>query len=86
METERTSEQTFEIKSKILKATSKCTQNFGCLGNENHVCLGKVGNSIGSKVHFVNCIERRCLYQMSYGYSIICNCPTRKEIHNKYRK
>ncbi len=76
----------FEIDDKILKEASKCSYEFGCLENENHVCLAKVNDCIDAKIHFVNCIAKRCNYYLSFGSHVVCNCPVRKEIFNKYGK
>ncbi len=75
------------INKTILQKTTQCIDNFECLKTENHICLKtKVTSCIGGKVHFINCDEKLCNYKMSYGYSSICNCPTRKELFNKYNK
>lgn len=75
-----------EIEENILINT-KCNVNFECLTNENHFCLKPIENScIGGKVIFINCTEMWCNQKMSFGNSIICNCPTRKEIFVKYKK
>jgi hypothetical protein len=75
-----------EIDKKILDETIHCTNEFECLKNENYICIiTKVGHCIDGKVHFVNC-NKVCNYSMSVGGSTICNCPTRKEIYNKYKK
>lgn len=76
-----------EIDKRILKKTKQCVNNFECLKNEEYVCMvTKVERCIGGKVLFIDCSDRFCKYKMNYGNSTICNCPTRKEIFNKYKK
>ena len=75
-----------KIDKETLAKTNHCAKNFECLKNENHFCkIRKVLSCINSKVIFVNCTEV-CHYKMSFGFNSICNCPTRKEIFNKYKK
>lgn len=76
-----------KIDEKIIKETIHCENDFECLKNENYACLiTKVDKCIDGKVHFINCAKRSCTYRMIFGNSILCNCPTRKEIYNKYKK
>lgn len=76
-----------EIDEETLNETIQCDYKFECLKNENHLCLlAKVEHCVGWKVHFINCTEKSCNYQLDYGASKICLCPTRKKIYNKYEK
>lgn len=73
-----------DIDKKTLKQTTKCEKGFDCLLRDDHVYC-KVENCVSDEVHFVKCLnEEYCVYRMSFGESFICNCPTRKEIYNKY--
>ena len=64
--------------------TTDCDDNFDCIRNSNHVYC-KVENCVDNKVHFIKCLnENYCPYRMLFGHSYICNCPTRKEIYNKF--
>ena len=73
-----------EIDKEILNNTTNCEKNFDCLTNDKHVYC-KVENAINNEVHFVKCLhDDSCTYKMSFGYSYICTCPTRKEIFNKF--
>ncbi len=75
-----------DINKEILKRTTKCEKDFNCLKDEKHVYC-KVERCVSDKVHFIQClIDGYCIYRMSFGESFICNCPTRKEIFNKYGK
>ena len=73
-----------KIEKEILDKTVHCTKDFDCIKNDNIYC--KVESCINNEVHFVECTEQNfCSYKMTFGSSYICNCPTRKEIYNKYR-
>ena len=73
-----------EIDKEILNNTTNCEKNFDCLTNCKHIYC-KVEYALADEVHFVKCLyDEHCTYKMSFGFSYICNCPTRKEIFNKY--
>ena len=73
-----------DIDKEILKKTTNCEKNFECLNNDKHIYC-KVEDCVNNKVHFVKCLNvDYCVYKMSFAQSFICNCPTRKEIFNKY--
>ncbi len=75
-----------DIDKEILKSTTKCEKDFSCLRDKKHIFC-KVEFCINDEVHFIKCLnEEYCTYKMSFGESFICNCPTRKEIFNKYGK
>ena len=75
-----------DIDKKIISATRNCLRNFSCLNSDIPVYC-KVVNCINKKVHFVKYVdESLCNYKISFGNSIICTCPTRKEIFNQYRQ
>ncbi len=75
-----------DIDKEILNKTTKCEKDFNCLQNKTHVYC-QVDSCLNYEVHFIKCKnEEYCIYRMSFGESFICNCPTRKEIFNKYGK
>ncbi len=76
----------FRVDQAALSATEKCKNEYSCLSGSSK-CLCCVTDSFDGAVLFVNppC-SNICGYLMSYGYSYVCNCPTRKEIYNKYKK
>jgi len=68
----------------ILK-TKECHKNFECLLCDKQTCLKmKVDRYLSGNVLFINCTDKQCHYNMSFGNAVICNCPTRKEIFNRY--
>jgi len=77
-------EPCFIVSEETIKNTQKCHKDFSCLkGQGDDHCA--VDSCINGKVHFVECLEKKyCSYQTSFGYGLICHCPVRKEIYNKY--
>jgi hypothetical protein len=72
-----------EIDTNILSQTTECGRDFACLADTGKLC--RVENCVNNKVHFIECRDdAKCNYQISFGYSYICTCPTRKEIYNRY--
>lgn len=72
-----------EIRKETLEKTIHCHKDFGCV-KRNEICC-RVIQCVNNEVHFVECKDTvQCNYKMSFGYSFICTCSTRKEIYNKY--
>jgi len=80
-----------EIDEEILKKTTKCPYNFECLNDlksnykSEGSCINNVKNFVSEKLIFVNCSNSSCSYFMTFGYSVVCNCPTRMEIFIKHK-
>lgn len=73
-----------DIDKKIINKTDRCKKNFECLKNKNHIYC-KVKDRVGETAHFIECVdELNCNYKISFGFSYMCTCPTRKEIYNRY--
>jgi hypothetical protein len=75
-----------KVDESTIKSTTECEKGFACLnGDKNLIC--KVEFSVRDKtVVFVKCLNTEpCSYQMSFGYSFVCNCPVRKEIFKRYK-
>jgi len=73
------------VEEKIILETKHCEKNFDCLKMDKHIYCG-VESCINNEVHLIKCIDNLdCSYKMSFGNAFICNCPTRKEIFNKYK-
>ena len=71
-----------KISKETLDKTVYCKKDFDCIKNNNICC--KVVDCVNKEVYFVECRKFFCNYRLNYGNSDICNCPTRKEIYNKY--
>ena len=75
------------IDKRTLSETLHCKHELECLNNESHICrLAEVEHCVAGKVHFIKCTETICNYKIGFGNSIICSCPVRKNIYNKYNK
>ena len=71
------------ISGDTLASTTECNKDFSCLTPKgNGQC--KVDYRISKDVYFVNCMDTSCGYVISYGDSHLCNCPTRKELYDRY--
>ena len=75
-----------DINQEIIVETIHCVEDFECLANEKFVCReATVESSIEGKIIFISCRKELCAYKLNFGYGTICNCPTRREIYNKYK-
>jgi hypothetical protein len=66
------------------KSTTKCAKGFSCLYGEGQPFC-EVEYAIDDEVLFVKYTDGACSYWMPFGFSSVCNCPTRREIYNRYR-
>ena len=74
----------YRVSDDILSST-KCTRNFSCLHGETD-CLCEFNDAIDNKLLFVKPKKNiMCKYMLSFGYSYLCSCPTRKEIYHLYK-
>jgi hypothetical protein len=72
-----------EVSEETREKTTRCWQGFACLlGAEGGPC------TVQSCVRGVLFVDKQtaayCPYDVSFGYSHICSCPTRQEIHDRY--
>ena len=64
--------------------TTQCARGFSCLYGEGQP-LCEVRYAVGDEVIFVESTDGPCSYWMPFGSASVCNCPTRREIYNRYR-
>ena len=70
------------IAESILKSTDRCLKNFACLTDRE--CLCEISQYLNSN-HIIKYDKNKpCRYKVSMGNTIICSCPTRKEIYYRY--
>lgn len=77
------------ISDKILHETKECKWGFSCLktGEDEEPKLCEVSDANGKNVLFLKTKKVvECPYQISFGESLICTCPTRFAIYKKYGK
>lgn len=72
-----------KTEKEIVLDTINCRKDFICLKDPKACC--SVLDCIDGTIHFVDYTSKvYCGYKMNFGNAKICNCPTRKEIFNKY--
>ncbi len=74
------------VSDEALGAATRCAKGFSCIkGEEKDLCV--VEECVDGKVHFIKCkSDGACSYQQSFGFSyLICYCPVRIEIFQKYK-
>ena len=77
------------ISDQILNETKECTRGFSCLktAQDKDPKICEVLDANGKNVLFLKTKRIvECPYQISFGESLICMCPTRFAIHWKYIK
>lgn len=71
------------IAESILKSTDKCLKNFACLTDGE--CLCEINQCLNRNNLIINYNKNNpCQYKISMGNEILCSCPTRKELYNRY--
>jgi hypothetical protein len=76
---------TYDIRAEVLDNTENCNEEFSCLQGKKE-CLCEVEDSFNDRILFVRPRQSRaCMYRMSFGYSYVCNCPTRRAIYRNYK-
>lgn len=74
-----------KISEEVLKNTTKCIKDFSCLRKDRED-LCKIESCIENKIYFIKCLsDEPCQYKATFGYSLVCTCPTRKELYNLYK-
>jgi hypothetical protein len=69
-----------KIKKEFFAAT-KCRNDFSCLTGGT-ACTCKVSKLMAGKILFMEPMPSRpCEYKISFGTSIICNCPVRRKLY-----
>ena len=73
------------INPEIIKETTEYQHDFQCLKKDRKPHC-EVESFWVKDVMFVRCPEcELCNYKLSYGFSHVCHCPTRKELYRKYK-
>ncbi len=74
----------YTVSKETIKETKRCNKGFSCL-TKLREDLCQVESCINGETHFIKCISKNsCQYQGTFGASVICYCPTRKELYNKH--
>jgi hypothetical protein len=74
---------TREVSKEARQKADKCHHGLACLSNhESPRCA--VRSTVRGVLFVKNTAADHCPYGMSFGYSHICTCPVRWEIHDRY--
>ncbi|MHC4217054.1 MAG: hypothetical protein ACYSU7_01230 [Planctomycetota bacterium] len=67
------------------QATRKCPRHLGCL-TERNGDLCKVSCCVDGAMLFVTCEhEGPCPYKHDVWERVLCTCPVRREVYNRYK-
>lgn len=74
-----------EIDKQIINEASKCNKDCVCISSQSSPYCS-IKDCVVGEIHFINCLEANfCPYKIPFGEGIVCSCPVRKEIYNKYK-
>lgn len=74
----------YEVDKSIIDLAVNCDIKYNCLSEGGKPCCN-VESCVNCSVHFLEKLERDCLYHQEFGFSNVCICPVRKEIYRKYK-
>ncbi len=74
----------YEIAHETLASAEQCHRNHACL-NEKTPPLCHVKDCVNNEIHFVATNILYCKYFVFFADEVICTCPVRKELFNKYK-
>jgi len=77
-----------EIDEEVLSKTTECKKGFSCLSSKTRdICKvrSKLESAGAEMILFCEPNnDKHCDYKKPFGDFCICECPTRKEIYNRY--
>jgi hypothetical protein len=80
-----TAQRKLLVSNNVRQATRDCPREFGCLVERNGD-LCKVSCCVDGAMVFVTCEhEGPCPYKHEVWERVLCACPVRREIYNRYR-
>ncbi len=74
----------FELSGEIIAKANKCKRNYACL-NEKTPPLCSVSDCVNCEIHFISTQTSYCPYFLYFADEVICTCPVRKELFNKFK-
>jgi hypothetical protein len=74
---------TREVSEEARQKAEKCQHGYACLSDHKSPRCA-VRSSVRGVLFVNDRAADHCPYGMSFGYSHICTCPVRWEIHNRY--
>jgi hypothetical protein len=75
----------WSISDEVRLLTTQCKKDFSCLKGRRELC--SVEHCVNETVHFIiRCKQpTSCSYQLSFGEGMVCLCPIRKALYNRYK-
>lgn len=74
----------YDIDPFIIDETTKCKRGLACITGKGKPCC-TISKLISDTVFLIeDDDETACPYRSSFGFSQLCNCPVRQELHRKY--
>ena len=75
----------FTVREDVLKRTTRCSHDFGCLsGEEFKICPAKRFEKASNVLYVLPENVDACPYHFELSDAIVCGCPVRKELHKHY--
>lgn len=72
-----------QISENIINDTTRCRKHFMCLTEVKSLC--KIKYCLNKKSYLVKPEKhKKCSYMVFADNIVLCSCPTRKEIYNRY--
>ncbi|MHC4127292.1 MAG: hypothetical protein ACYSUA_03830 [Planctomycetota bacterium] len=75
----------FYVSDAATQACVKCPRGHSCLQKgEGGLC--RVSSCVDGAMHFIACAhDGPCPYKQPVWERLVCSCPVRREIYNKYK-
>ena len=75
----------FTVREEVLKQTTQCPNDFGCLSDEGFkICPAKRFEKASNVLYVLSENGNPCLYHFELSDTIVCGCPVRKDLHKLY--
>ncbi len=75
----------YHVSKEAVQACVKCPRGLSCL-EESDRDLCRVASCVDGAMHFITCAhDGPCPYKQPVWERLLCNCPVRREIYNKYK-
>ncbi|WP_339133892.1 MAG: hypothetical protein WGN25_13960 [Candidatus Electrothrix sp. GW3-4] len=73
-----------DVSEEARERAAKCKKGFSCLDkNKQDICQAE--KCLLESVLYIRCRDNStCNFQYTLGEDVLCGCPVRKEIYNRY--
>jgi hypothetical protein len=67
----------------VEECSPRCEYGHACLSDPSHrIC--EIERTVSAEIDFVQELKHQCPYYASLGEGIICYCPVRHELHQRF--